>query len=126
MKRIIVAVSLALLPISGLTFLPELSTAAAATDSKLGDLSPMRKIVADTLDLVKAHKIKAAVKRITDYETAWDMNQSKLEKLDKATWTKLDEASDIALSSVRYPSATPEEMQRDLSALLALLDNPSL
>jgi hypothetical protein len=125
MRRLLFAAALLTMPVTVLTLTPVTSAIAATTISKLGDLSSMRKIVADTLDLVKAGNIKAAVQRITDYETAWDKNQAKLQKRDKATWTKLDEASDIALSSVRYPSATPEEMQRDLSSLIALLDNPN-
>ena len=98
---------------------------AAVAASKLGDISAMRKIVADTLVLVNAGNIKSAIKRITEFETAWDKNASKLKKLDSKTWTKLDEASDIALSTVRYPSATPAEMKKDLSALIAAMDNPN-
>lgn len=99
---------------------------AATTLSKLGDLSEMRTIVGDTLTLVEAGKITDAVKRITAYETAWDHNAKKLRKLDTETWRKLDDASDVALSTVRYPSATPAEMKTDLAALIALLDNPAL
>ena len=126
MKRLLFAITLALLPAASLTLLPINSAVAAVTVSKIGDLSAMRKIVADTLVLVKAGNTKAAIERITAYETAWDKNASKLKKQDKTTWVKLDEASDVALSTVRYPSATPAEMQKDLSALIALLDNPSL
>ena len=98
----------------------------AATLSKLGDLSGMREIVADTFTLVEAGKIQDAVKRITEFETAWDRNEKKLRKLDTETWRKIDEASDVALSTVRYPSATPDDMKKDLSDLIAVLDNPSL
>ena len=99
---------------------------AAVTLSKLGDLSGMREIVADTFTLVEAGKIQDAVKRITEFETAWDHNEKKLRKLDTETWRKIDEASDVALSTVRYPSATPDDMKKDLSDLIAVLDNPSL
>lgn len=99
---------------------------AAATLSKLGDLSGMREIVADTLTLVEAGKTQDAVKRITEFETAWDHNEKKLRKLDTETWRKIDEASDVALSTVRYPSATPDDMKKDLSDLIAVLDNPIL
>ena len=84
----------------------------------------MRRIVTDTLALVEAGKTQDAVKRITDYETAWDQNEAKLRALDTVTWRKLDEVSDTALSTVRYPSATVDDMKNDLSALIALLDNP--
>lgn len=85
----------------------------------------MHKIVADTLELVEAGEVKDAVRRGADYETVWDQNQAKLQKCDKATWKNLDEVSEAALSSVRYPAATPAEIQNDLTALIALLDNPN-
>ena len=99
---------------------------AAAGMSKLGDLSAMRDIVKDTLALVEAGNREAAIQRITDYETAWDENASNLRKLDTETWRKLDDASDVALSSVRYLPATLDEMRKDLGGLIALLDDPAL
>ena len=126
MKRFLTAIALMSLPmIATPTTLMTAPASAAVAASKLGDISAMRKIVADTLVLVNAGNIKSAIKRITEFETAWDKNASKLKKLDSKTWTKLDEASDIALSTVRYPSATPAEMKKDLSALIAAMDNPN-
>jgi len=100
-------------------------TFAATQSSRLGDLTPMRLIIADTLSLVKAGDIKGAIKRITEFETVWDKNASRLKRLDAKTWKKLDGASDVALSTVRYPSATQQEMKKDISDLLSLLDNPN-
>ena len=101
-------------------------TMAANTVSKLGDLSAMRNFVADTLALVEAGKTPDAVKRITEFETAWDRDEKKMRKLDTQTWRKLDEQSDVALSTVRYPSSTPAEMKKDLSDFIKMLDNPGL
>ena len=126
MKRLFLALAILALPMAAMPVLTVVPAIAAAAQSKLGDLSAMRKIVADTLDMANAGNIKGAVKRITQYETAWDKNASRLQKLDKKTWNKLDEASDVALSTVRYPSSTPDEMKKDLTSLLAMLDNPSL
>lgn len=126
MKKLLIALGLLTSAIAVPAVMQVQLAMAATALSKLGDLSAMRKIVADTLTLVEAGKTEDAVKRITDYETAWDHNAKKLRKLDSATWRKLDEASDVALSTVRYPSATPDEMKRDLSDLIAVLDNPSL
>ena len=125
MKKFLVAIVLMTLPMTATTTLLTAPAFAAVTTSKLGDISAMRKIVADTLVLVNAGNVKGAVKRITEFETAWDKNANKLKKRDSKTWTKLDEASDIALSTVRYPSATPAEMKKDLAALIALMDNPN-
>ena len=125
MKKFLVAIALMTLPMTATAMLLTAPAFAAVTTSKLGDISAMRKIVADTLVLVNAGNVNSAVKRITEFETAWDKNANKLKKRDSKTWTKLDEASDIALSTVRYPSATPAEMKKDLAALIALMDNPN-
>jgi hypothetical protein len=123
-KRMIILALLAM-PVMAVTTIP-LQPAEAANASKLGDLSAMRKIVSDTLVLVNSGDTKGAIKRITEYESAWDKNAKRLRKLDSKTWTKLDEASDIALSTVRYPSATPAEMKTDLTSLIIVLDHPGL
>lgn len=98
---------------------------AATRLSKLGDLTPMRVIIADTLSLVDVGDIKGAIKRITEFEATWDKNAYRLKKLDVRTWKKLDGASDVALSTVRYPTATQDEMKKDVGDLLNLLDNPN-
>jgi hypothetical protein len=125
MKKLLMTLALFVFPLAAAPSVLVQPALAVVAKSKLGDLSDMRKIVADTLTLVEAGQIKKAVKRITDYETAWDNNAKKLRKLDTVTWRKLDEASDVALSTVRYPSATSVEMKKDLSDLIALLDNPN-
>ena len=125
MKKFLVAIALMSLPMTATAALLTAPAFAAVKTSKLGDISAMRKIVADTLVLVNAGNVKGAVKRITEFETAWDKNANKLKKRDSNTWTKLDEAADVALSTVRYPSATPAEMKKDLAALIAMMDNPN-
>ena len=126
MKKLFLTLALFAAPIAAMTFVNVQPSQAAAKLSKLGDLSAMRVIVADTLKLVDAGDIKGAVKRVTAFESAWDKNAAKLKKRDAKLWHKLDVASDVALSTVRYPSATPDEMKKDLGNLLAVLDNPSL
>ena len=126
MKKLFLTLALFAAPIAAMTFVNVQPSQAAAKLSKLGDLSAMRVIVADTLKLVDAGDIKGAVKRVTAFESAWDKNAAKLKKRDAKLWHKLDVASDVALSTVRYPSATPDEMKKDLGDLLATLDNPGL
>ncbi len=125
MKKLFLILTLAALPlVSGSNFVVQPAYAAIKT-SKLGDLSALSKIVSDTLNLVNAGDIKSAIKRVTEFETAWDANAGRLQKLDKKSWKKIDGASDVALSTVRYPSATPDEMKKDLSDLIAVLNNPN-
>jgi glycine cleavage system pyridoxal-binding protein P len=126
LKKTLLALALMGLPVVSTSLFATHSAMAATMQTKLGDLTAMRKIVADTLTLVDAGNIKGAVKRITDFETAWDKNAKRLKKLDSKSWTKLDDASDVALSTVRYPSATSTEMKKDLADLIAALDNPNL
>lgn len=121
MKKFIVALALVALPFTNVSSLLVQPTFAAAKSSKLGDLSAMSKIISDTLALVNAGDIKGAIKRVTEFETAWDKNAARLQKLDKKSWKIIDGASDVALSTVRYPSSTPDEMKKDLAGLIAAL-----
>jgi hypothetical protein len=125
LKKMLLTLALLSLPLAAITIIETTPSIAAAKTSKLGDLSSMRTIVAETLALVNAGDIKGAIKRVTDFETAWDKNSAKLKKRDAKLWNKVDGASDVALSTVRYPSATPDEMKKDLDDLITALDNPS-
>lgn len=126
LKKLLMALALFAAPTAAGTVVAVQPSLAATTISKLGDLSDMQKIVADTLALVEAGKTAEAELRIADYEKAWDANESKLRKLDTETWRKLDDMSDVALSTVRYPTSTTDEKKKDLSDLIRLLDNPML
>jgi hypothetical protein len=123
LKKLILALVLLALPVAGSISAVQPAFAAAKTPA-LGDLSAMRAIVSDTLALVKAGSTTAAVKKITEFETAWDANASRLEALDAKAWGRIDEAADVALSTVRYSSTTAEEKTNDLNGLIAALDNP--
>lgn len=125
MKKLLLILMIAATPAATLALFVAQPAYATSQVSKLGDLTPMRVIIADTLTLVNSGDIKGAIKRITEFETAWDKNASRLKKLDAKAWKKLDGASDVALSTVRYPSATQEEMKKDVGDLLNLLDNPT-
>ena len=126
MKKLLMTLALFAAPTVASTVMAVQPSLAATTISKLGDLTDMQKIVADTLALVEAGKTAEAELRIADYEKAWDANESKLRKLDTETWRKLDDMSDVALSTVRYPTSTTDEKKKDLSDLIRLLDNPML
>lgn len=121
MKKLMLALTLVALPLASVSYIASQPVYAAATTSKLGNLSAMTKIVSDTLGLVNKGDIKGAIKRVTEFETAWDKNAARLQKLDKKAWKIIDGASDLALSSVRYPAATPDEMKTDLAGLIAAL-----
>ena len=125
LKKLFLTLAVLALPLSNPSNFSVNQSYATTTLTKLGDLSSMRKIVSDTLLLVNTGDMKGAVKRVTEFETAWDANAARLRKLDSKIWGKIDEAADVALSTVRYSSATAEEKQKDLTDLISVLDNPS-
>ncbi len=124
LKKLFLTLAVLALPLSSPSNFAVKSAYAATTLAKLGDLSSLRKIVSDTLSLVNTGDMMGAVKRVTEFETAWDASAARLKRLDRKTWVKIDEAADVALSTVRYSSSTAEEKKKDLTDLISVLDNP--
>jgi hypothetical protein len=125
MKNILVALAIVVMPI-GASCLMTAPTYAAVTVSELGDLSPLRAIVTDTLDLATKGSMANATKRITDYETAWDADAKRLDALNHAKWAVIDDASDAAITALRTNPPVTADVISTLNALIATLDNPTL
>ncbi len=101
-----------------------LATSAMAA-SKLGDLSSFETIANDTLVLVDKGDLKAAEKRITDFESGWDKAEKKLYRKDKAAWSAIDDAADAAIQSLRAKSPDAVNAQRNVSALIDAIRHPA-
>lgn len=101
------------------------ATSALAASSQLGDMGTFEAIASDTLLLVDKGDMKAAEKRITDFEAAWDNAESTLYPKDKAAWSTVDDAADAAISSLRASQPDPVEAQKTVSALIDTLKDPS-
>jgi thiamine pyrophosphokinase len=116
-RQLTIALLLAFPAVAGapLSLIPAV---AATTTSKLGDLSSFHAIVADTLALSRAGKLKQAQKRFTDFETAWDAATAKLYTLDVQQWTVIDNAADKAITSLREKSPTRAKAVAALTGLL--------
>jgi uncharacterized membrane-anchored protein len=85
------------------------------------DVSNLRTIAQDSLDFVTKGDQTGAKKRITDLETTWDTSVSRLQPLDKSSWTYLDGEIDAVLTSVRAPKPAVATEQRALGDLITSL-----
>ena len=127
MKQFLLATVLIALPIGAFTAFQiyTQSAPAVAAEASLGDLSPLKVIVADTESIVAKGDMVAAEKRITDFESLWDEDQATMQPLNKAAWGTVDDAADAAIHSLRSKAPDAAKVTAALAGLASALDNPS-
>ncbi len=108
-------------PAGGGAPIVQLDPQHATANFPADDVTQLRTISQDTLDLLASGDQAAATSRIGDLETAWDDAQARLEPLDETAWTFLDSEIDAALTAVRASSPDAAEEQQALSVLVVSL-----
>lgn len=125
MKQILLATALIIAPVGAFTAFQMTFVGSAQADASLGDLSPMIAIVTDVQKIAATGDFTAAATRITDWETAWDNAQAGMRPINPDAWGKIDQASDVALKSLRKGTPTAATVTPALAALLAALNKPT-
>ena len=125
LKHVLLAIVLIAVPVAGFTGFQVYARTSVVADSGLGDLSPLKAIIADVQALAAKGDLAGAAKRITDWESAWDAGETAIRPLNKTYWSNIDDASDAALKALRAPKPSADEVTKTLAALMAALTDPS-
>jgi hypothetical protein len=125
MRQLLVAIILILVPVAAFTGFHIIAAPSASITTGLGDLSPLKAIVADVQADADQGDMTAAAARMTVYESAWDQGQTSIRPLNPTNWGNVDAASDAAIKSLREPHPSPNKVKGALSELMASLNDPS-
>lgn len=102
-----------------LTSHPNTSAASqSAAKSRLGDLTALRDLAADTASLVQEGKLATARDHIKELELAWDSAEAGLKPRAPEDWHTLDKAIDRALTLLRKQDPSQIECEAAMADLL--------
>ena len=92
--------------------------AAMADDN----MTPYRKLAADTLQAFNAHDMSTAKKKAKELEAAWDSREKALQKKSPDLWGQIDKAMDDFIKPVmKDKSPDPAKIQTAYDTFIAKL-----
>jgi len=85
------------------------------------NMTPYRKLAADTLQAFKAHDMSTAKKKARELEVAWDTREKALKKKSPDLWGQIDKAMDDFIKPVQAKSPDPAAVQTAYDTFIAKL-----
>ena len=125
MKQFLLAFVLIATPVTAFAGFQMYFSPPPPSAASLGNLSNLKAIVTDVQSIAKTGRLDAAQRRITDFERAWDDAESTLRPKNPVAWGNVDDAADAAIYALRTTAPDAGRVEETLSALVAVLDNPS-
>jgi len=87
------------------------SKPAAGTPVADDNMTPYRKLAADTLKAFQAHDMPTAKTKARELEGAWDTREKALKKKSPDLWGQIDKAMDAFIKPVQGKSPDPAKVQ---------------
>jgi hypothetical protein len=94
------------------------ATGASAADD---NMTPYRKLAADTLTAFKTHDMSTAKKKARELEVAWDTREKALQKKSPDLWGQIDKAMDAFIKPMQDKSPDPAKVQTAYDTFIAKL-----
>jgi len=91
--------------------------ATAAEDN----MTPYRKLAADTLTAFKGHDMSTAKKKARELEVAWDSREKALQKKSPDVWSQIDKAMDAFIKPLQDKSPDALKIQAGYDSFIAKL-----
>jgi hypothetical protein len=97
------------------------SKPAAGASTIDDNMTPYRRLAADTLTAFKAHDMPTAKKKARELESAWDSGEKALKKKSPEVWGQIDTAMDAFIKPIQDKSPDAAKVQAAYDAFIAKL-----
>ena len=97
------------------------SKRASGDNAADDNMTPYRKLAADTLTAFKAHDMPTAKKKARELEVAWDTREKALHKKSPDLWGQIDKAMDAFIKPMQDKSPDAAKIQSAYDTFIAKL-----